>query len=1012
MASLNFQKEAVALTYAVLGVKLDAATYDSVGSSIEKNQLSAEDYVGALLKSPAGAEKYAGQSDLDILSSIYADTYGKPAPEGYLDDMLAQNGLEGAIASVITDLLNYNGVDADMLATQEHYDQQLDEILYPSYTTAGGADGVSDILALYYLVGIDPVMGTVNSLGSQINDGTLTFEQAASKFINDRPALSSMENDAFVNMVFDEAYGRAPTAAEFEQYTTYLNNGGDKGQVLVDMTNDLRGTVSDEDAAAQQQFLNDTTPHAPGEIADLATLEIVASIFLAIPQRNVDAQGLDDWSSYLEREGNSMESLTAKLITSAEFQKKGASLNGDEFIQHVYTAVHGVPANASQLQQYAQFGSDKTLITVAIINDLRNSTATDNAIVSQQHAFEHDIGTSLAYKTSALLSASSTDGNATGTVNTGKGHVLSNAETAVLVNAVLDANADTTVNLKFADHLANLTINGGNATTVNLSDNGVNKGVDIIVNNGNVILNAGSGDDHVLVTSVANIAEGTGKFNLGAGNDVLKWAGNATNGVNVVSKDIRANGGDGVDTISANFITKQLTTTSSSGWLGTSYDTTITTNAGQFSNFEKIDLGGYVGGTGATLNGGYVGVDTGHQFDFGVINGKATADEIKNVGKLHNVSASSSLGTQGFVLSSMADNVHVINVGGDKKHTSWAQLEITGDATANSSLDFTFLKDATDKFDINFTAKSDSDVNAGSISLNSNSSALFGTALSTVNINSGGTGDFSNTLNLASSNEVKTVKISGDHYLNLEVGADNASLRNIDASSNTAGVNIESNVAGKGQGFVLDFLDLLPFSSLTKAIVGLFGLKRDDVHITGSSQDDTISAMGNTKVTGGAGHDTFILTSSSTEAAVTINDFNMYEDTLVDSKSGMTMSGKGDINANNGTQVADYGSVSGASSVIADILGGIITGTIVGITNIINQILGLDKQPLSHVGIVSADGGSYVIVDNNSDGKLDKGDTFAFLDGVSHDDAMKLYYTETSVTTNGIPSMPGDQVIA
>ena len=107
-----------------------------------------------------------------------------------------------------------------------------DEILYPSYTVAGGADGVSDILALYYLVGIDPVMGTVNSLGSQINSGALTFEQAASKFINDRPALSSMANDAFVNTLFAEAYGREPTAAEFEQYTTYLNNGGDKGQVL------------------------------------------------------------------------------------------------------------------------------------------------------------------------------------------------------------------------------------------------------------------------------------------------------------------------------------------------------------------------------------------------------------------------------------------------------------------------------------------------------------------------------------------------------------------------------------------------------------------------------------------------------------------------------------------------------------------------------------------------------------------------------------------------------------
>jgi len=998
MASLNYQKEAAALLFSVLGVKADAATFDSVGNSIEKGQLSAESYVDSLLSSAAGVSLYGGKSDLEVLNSIYTSTYGKTAPDGYLADLLAHGSLESSITTVVNDLLNYNGFDAGTLASQSNYDSQLNTIMYPSYDVAGGAQGVSDVLALYYLVGIDPVSGTVNSLGSQINAGSLTFEQAASKFVNDRPALKSLTNDAFVKLVFTEAYGRAPTSTELNSYTSFLANGGDRGQMLVNVTNDLRGTVGANDQAAQQQFQHDTTPHAPGVIADLASQEQVASIFLAIPERNVDAQGLDDWSSYLNKDGHSLNSLTAKLITSAEFQKKGAALSGNDYIQHVFTAVHGVPATAAQLAQYAKLGSDKSLITTAIINDLRTSTATDAATVTQQHAFEYDIGTSLTYKTSATLSASAAGGNATGTVNTGSSHVLTNAETAVLVNAVLDANAATTVNLKFADHLANLTINGGSATTVNLSDNGVNTGVDVTVNNGNVILNASSGDDDVQVTSAANIAAGTAQFNLGNGNDNLQWAGNATNGVNVVSTNVRANGGNGVDTISANFITKQLTTTSTSGWLGTSYKTTVGTNAGQFSSFEKIDLGGYIGGTGATLNGSGVNVSSGHQFDFGVINGKATANEIANAGSVTNVSASSTLGTQGFVLSSFADQVHVINVSGGNV----AQLEVTGDATANSSIDFTFLKDATNKFNINFDAVSDSDVNAGSISLNSSSSAIFGTALSNVNINSSGTGDFSNVLNLAGSNsQVSNVNISGDHYLDLNIGSGYSSVRNIDASSNTAGVDITSNVAGSGQGIVLNFLDLFPFNGITKAIAALFGFKSDDVHITGTAQDDVISAMGNSIVTGGAGADTFKLQSSTVDAGVTIKDFNTHQDTLVDQQSGLALTNNGAINGNNGTQVADYGYSS--NDALQSILGGIITGGITSTINFFNAILGIKDQPLSHVGIVGSSAGSYVIVDNNGDGKLDNHDTLAFLQGVSHQDAANMYYNG-SITTNGVQS--------
>ncbi|WP_447415155.1 hypothetical protein, partial [Clostridium perfringens] len=78
--------------------------------------------------------------------------------------------------------------------------------------------------------------------------------------------------------------------------------------------------------------------------------------------------------------------------------------------------------------------SDKAVIAQAIINDLRNSTATDTTTVTQQHGFEFDIGTSLLYKTAASLTATAAGGNATGTVNTGASHQISNAETAVLTN--------------------------------------------------------------------------------------------------------------------------------------------------------------------------------------------------------------------------------------------------------------------------------------------------------------------------------------------------------------------------------------------------------------------------------------------------------------------------------------------------------------------------------------------------------------------------------------------------
>ncbi|CAI1157331.1 ABC-type protease/lipase transport system, ATPase and permease components [Serratia entomophila] len=1001
MASLNFQKEAAALLFSVLGQKATAATFDSIGNRIEKNLLSAEDYVGSLLNSAAGKSLYNGKSDFDILSSIYTSTYGKTASADYLSSLLAHSSLEESITTVVNDLLNYSGFDTGIQDAQNNYDQQLNEIMFPSYNAAGGAKGVSDIQALYYLVGIDPVSSTVNNLGSQINSGSKTFVQVATKFIDDRAALKALSNSSLVKLVYTEAYGRAPTDSELVSATSFLANGGSKGQMIVNLINDLRGTVAPADTAAQQHFLAATTPNAPGFIAALATQEQVASIFLALPERNVDAQGLSDWSNYL---GNNpdltkVNALTAKLITSSEFQKKGAQLTGNDYIQHVYTAVHGVAATAKQLADYAKLGTDKALIATMIINDLRTSTATDAAIVTQQHTFEYDIGSSLTYKTAASLSASASGGNATGTVNSGSSHVLSNAETAVLVNALLDANAATTVNLKFADHLANLTINGGSAATVNLSDNGVNSGVAITVNNGNVTLNASSGNDVVTVTADANLINGLGKFNLGNGNDQLLWDGNAVaGGNNILNAGISAQGGTGVNTLSANFLT--------------------TSSIKNFTNFNKIDIGGYVGS---------------YEGKRGVFNDGMFQDNRKG-----------DLSNEGYVLSKKADNVTVYSMmyGGRSK----GALEITGNAGADSRATFDFYRNATNSFDINFTGKGNQNLDAGAITVKSHAVGGFlynGDALTDLKIHSNGQGNFTNKMTLIGeerdSNLISNIKIDGDHRLalTLENNADSMFLNKIDASANSAGVDIISNInapgvsgAAGGAGF-LDFLKPIPGLSLIAVagdiiggvinglgnVIGWIGglFVRGHVpdvaksyDIIGSAHDDNFTIGNNTSVTTGAGKDVVTLAKSTAKDFSTITDFSA-SDKIVDQASGISISSQLPAGQEQ-TQVKAYGFTS--TNALTDIFlafGQAVLGNVLVRIDSLKKVINIEDGKMEKVGVGGTDSGSYVAIDNNGNRSLDADDTLVFLKGINYADAQKLVYSQ-ELTTNGVQQNVGDLV--
>ncbi|MGQ6016465.1 beta strand repeat-containing protein [Serratia sp. IR-2025] len=991
MASLVYQKEAAALLLAVLGQNASPSVFDTVGNQIEKGQTTAQAYISSLLSSSAGQALYASKTDVEILQSIYTSVYGSSPTTAQLQAILAGSTLNDAISSAVNSLLNYSGFDTGTLTSQSNFDAQLNNVLFPGTSAAGSGPGVSDALALYYLAGIDPVTSTVITLGTQINTSAQTFSQVANKFVTDRAALNSLSNTDFINKVFNEAYERAPSSSEFSALNAILSGGGTKGDVLINIINGLRGTVGSGDTAAQQFFLNETQPDSAGQLAGLAAREQVASIYLAVPLRDVDAQGLDDWSNYLGKHGNTFTSLTTKLLTSVEFQKKGAQLTGTDFIQHVYTGVHGVAATPAQIALYSGL-TDKAAITTAIINDLRNSTATDNTTVAQQHAFEYDIGSSLVYKTAASLTTTAAGGNATGTVNTNSSHVLSNAETAVLTNVQLNANAAATVNLAFADHLANLTINGTAASVVSLSTDGVNPGVAVTVNNGNVILNASSGSDNVVVTSTANIATGTAQFNLGAGNDSLHWVGNAVSGgANTVANTVKADGGTGTDSISANFITKTVVTNQNALGIRTS---TVTSNANNFSNFEKIDLTGYIGkSVGTLITTPLIGSPTTtsvttptHTFDFGLTNGTSTVEGTTG-GTVTQNAAATNLGAQGFVISGLA-NVNVINAAGGNA----AQLEVKGDATSASTLNFTFVQNATDHFNINFDAVSSANVNAGAISLNSSSSALLGTALTTVNVASGGTGSFSNILSLAGTNaQVQTVNVTGDHALNLTLGSGFSNVRDINASTNTAGLNLDSSHGGTGDGIIVQLLNILPLSVITTNLLApvltALGLNGYQMTVEGSSAADTLGVIGNTTLTGGAGANTYNIKASNTQSGVTIKDFNSLKDSIVDvNHGGLTISDNA-----SGTAVANYGTRS--ADTLDALLGTLVGGLTNGVIGLLGGILGLNSSNslTAKVGVASvvfSGGGntasSYVIIDNNDNHTLDLNDTVVYLTGQNH----------------------------
>ncbi|HEI9814262.1 TPA: DUF4214 domain-containing protein [Serratia marcescens] len=990
MIPLATQQEVGALIIGIFGRLPTAAEIDYYDSAFDIGSQPPA-YMASILMSQPDAAWMSGQSEYDILSQVYFSVYNTAPDPDYINALLQQGHFNSAAASVVIELFNYLGDDPVMLAQRDALDQRIAEGLYPG-TAADAAGGSGDAQAMFYLLRAPWQTDEIAHDGKLLNQGGNLAALAQSKIAT--LPINDLSDHDFILHLFAQGFERPPTAPELATYQQRLAEGATRGDLLVDMIAQLRGVVAPEDAAAQQHFNAAGQEYSPGELPATEYLEQIAALFRALPERAVDSASLDNWSKTLASGTLSYTELVTALLATPEFQAQVGGLQGDDFIQHVYQAVHGRAADEQQLEHYRALGGDKALVTQAVIADLINAPPAGD-VQYEQWMFARDVGASLAYKTTASLATSEGGGNASGTVNTHAHHTLSNAETAVLFRVFLHADADVMVDLSYASQLSYLIVNGDAAADIWLHNNPAARyGVDMTVNNANVIMHGTYGDDRVQLTSQADLAAAQGHFYLNNGNDSLLWGGNANGGANHVGWVFSADGGDGHDILSANLIVKMTSTLDLFG----ARISTVSSNAANFSHFEQIDMAGYIGQAEATLTQiGWNGYSTkalatsAHVFDYGVLSGNATVEGTDG-GTIVQSWAAQALGREGLLLSGRADNVKVINANADA-----ARLEISGIGDhADSRLEIAFLENATARFDLLFSGRG----NAGSLALDSHGDE---NPLTLIAVTTGAWGNGALTLT-GQNDQVQDITLSGGANFNLTLTEGYTQVRLVDASAFAGnGFTLTSSHGGSGDGTIIQMLDSLPLSGDAQAklapLLEDLGLQGEQLLVKGGGGSDQFNVLGDTTIVAGAGKSHVTLHSSTAASGVTLKDFSLTQGSIDDVLSGLRI-----VHGTGGGALADYG-VSDAQGVEARI-GALTAEQGSSASQLLAALLDLGQPGAlsAKVGVSSVLGGqnsSYLIVDNNDDHRLDEADSVILLLGQDHQSLLNELRYIPEIMLNG-----------
>ncbi|MDW5501337.1 hypothetical protein R6Y99_16210 [Pseudomonas lundensis] len=544
----------------------------------------------------------------------------------------------------------------------------------------------------------------------------------------------------------------------------------------------------------------------------------------------------------------------------------------------------------------------------------------------------------------------------------------------------------------------------------------------------------------IIISPISDLSISKANIKIGSGFNMLSWAGNSINGgANTVSGNFRANGsaeyGSSNTTIlSANFITKDIAITTS---IGGTKSAIISSNIDNFSQFNYIDLAGYVGTGSIHLDGQAVATEGAHTFDAGIIFGNAIINN-NAYNDVSNIQQSQYFPSTpiSFSLTGFADNVHLINANSSYNSGQYFPtfIRIFEDATAASKVHVELAKvqgpNVTTDLNIDIgkefnpytdtaPAYDSGKINGGTFAVTSHYTNH--PVKEILNISSNFT--HSELTLSGGSNHITDISLNGfalggeNNYvlkLNIKAGfTDSLAHIYVDELSNPNGnlapisVDINTEIGGTGGGDFYNTLGGLQNSSQFSGIINSLAGKQ--LLIEGQSQDDSFSVVGNTTVSGhgsGAHGDTINFANSTISSLVKITDYNAASD-IVNAGSPAqqwTFSQAGDKSL---VSYGDYGSSANLNDLFST-LGGVTDAQSLFSAALSKATNGSSEHSLADAGAIKLGNSLYVIIDNNGNHSFDSGDLVFSLGNRDMSQTLSdVHYSAPQIELNGsASSMP------
>ncbi|AEF45029.1 hypothetical protein SerAS12_1901 [Serratia sp. AS12] len=803
-------------------------------------------------------------------------------------------------------------------------------------------------------------------IAHEFKSKNLSNESFIKRVLNSESGVSLYQDkkeDEIIISVYENIYKVTPAVESLNHYLNLQSKEGTKATIeykVNELFNDLFNYQGFDPSKikSQNNFIDtiDKT-YKDQEVIDISISDqnLLAMAYISILGRGVDAQGFNAYLGSLKSNAHGIDYILNDIILSKEAAHSAGSLYGVEFLNYIFNKFINRDATAQELSllnSNSRVESLKNAIDYVMTE--KNVTLKETGFLTQ------NVGDSLVFDKNVIAEIQS-DGRLLSSANTGKAHILSAIEMTSMVNLTIHSEGKSKIDLSQAKNLSTVKIVGSQDVELVLYPS-----INPVVIDSSNYFEGTDGNDIKILTDVTDTTHEW--LDLKAGDDSLLWFG-PVDDIHQPSKFIIADGGDGIDKLSANFFIKPQPSDNPYA---------KSPNSDNFKNFEKIDFGGYAG-----------------EFNF-------YWTDIKN----------------GFSLSKKAENVVVEKI---NKESSLS-LDITGNATSQSNIKFIIDGIQNDSmgrksnFEIHFNSKSAGSIDGGTITLESTQiSDLPGyKSLSSITINSDGLIGNVNKIkiensSLASGNEGGDSKINILGNNKLELTLSDVSLgkvgmnKVIDASENSGGLTLHSdywvNEGLKLRWLGSDLKDASGYDVNTYITDGHY--TPTPLNVIGTNNNDLFYVASGTMISSGSGDDLINMNSAS-NGYVRVTDFDLNHDAL-------QFDDTVNLSKDESTPVSDYGIHTfdeiGSSWIE------VFVNNDFSNDRIISSIISL-AGPLDAVGVLSLKGqdgkvNSFVINDVNKNHVFDAKDSYFMLDNQNHQELIQGLKYDSVIEINGVSASLG-----